>query len=130
MEHNLYKQIYQLVIKIANRTYLKKAQYTDARILLVYIWAVLHDRPIYWACKKSNWPIYLRRDSLPSASTMSRRLRTRRIQILIKELERAARSSLPAGLCKWMDAKPLPIGRHTKDKYAGFGPAAGLIAAG
>ncbi len=130
MEYKLYKQIYQLVMKIANRTYLKKVQYTDARILLVYFWAVLHDRPICWSCKKSNWPIYLRRDNLPCGSTMSRRLRTQRIQILIKELERAAQSSLPASLCKWIDAKPLPIGRHTKDNYAGFGPAAGLMASG
>lgn len=130
MEHEIYKKIYQLVTTIANRTYLKKAQYTDARILLVFCWAVLHDRPIYWACKKANWPIHLRRNILPSASTMSRRLRTQRIQNLIKQLERAARSSLPPRLCKWIDAKPLPIGRHTKDKSAGFGSAAGLMAAG
>ena len=113
MEHKLYKQIYQLVMKIANRTYLKKAQHTDARILLVFFWAVLHDRPIYWACNKVNWPIHSRRDLLPSASTMSRRLRTPRIQQLIKQLERDTRSLLPAGLCKWIDAKPLPIGRHS-----------------
>jgi hypothetical protein len=48
----------------------------------------------------------------------------------MKKIENSVRSKLPSGLCKWIDSKPLPIGRHTKDKNAGFGSAAGLMAAG
>lgn len=130
MEQKLYNRVYQLVTRISNITKLKRATYTDAQILLVYLWAVLHDRPIYWACDKKNWPVYLRRQPLPWPSTMTRRLRTERIQVLMKEIETYIRSKLPSGLCKWIDSKPLPVGRHTKDKNAGFGSAAGLMAAG
>ena len=30
-------------------------QHPTARILRVYLWAVLHDRPVYWACDRRNW---------------------------------------------------------------------------
>jgi hypothetical protein len=85
---------------------------------------------LYWACDKNNWPVYLRRRKLPWPSTMTRRLRTERIQTLIKDVENSLHSEQHSSLCKWIDAKPLPVGRHTKDKHAGFGPAAGLMAAG
>jgi hypothetical protein len=65
MESELYRKVYQLVIEIANGRTIKKATFFDADIVLTYLWAVLHDRSIYWACNKKNWPIYYRRKPLP-----------------------------------------------------------------
>jgi hypothetical protein len=130
MESELYREVYQLVMKIANGRKILKATFFDAEIVLTYLWAVLHDRPIYWACKKKNWPIYYRRKPLPTPSTMTRRLRRQGVQNLLKEVEQNFIKKFHPNLCRWIDAKPLPIGRHSKDKQSGFGPAAGLMAAG
>ena len=130
MESELYKKVYQLVMKIANGRTIKRATFFDADIILTYLWAVLHDRPIYWACNKKNWPIYYRRRPLPTASTMTRRLRKQGVQNLLKEAEQALIKRFPPSICRWIDAKPLPIGKNSKDKQSGFGPAAGLMAAG
>jgi hypothetical protein len=130
MENELWKKVYQLVSKVANGKTLKRATYTDADIVLTYLWAALHDRPIYWACKKCNWPIYYRRRKLPNPSTMTRRLRTRQIQILLRSVERAPINNLPRSICRWIDGKPLPIGGNSKDKDSAFGFGASCICRG
>jgi hypothetical protein len=130
MESELYRKVYQLVIEIANGRTIKRATFFDADIVLTYMWAVLHDRPIYWACNKKNWPIYYRRRPLPTASTMTRRLRKQGVQNLLKEAEQALIKRFPPSLCRWIDAKPLPISRSSKDKQAGFGSASGAMAKG
>jgi hypothetical protein len=130
MENELWKQVYQLVTKVAKRKTLKRAKYTDADIVLTYFWAVLHDRPVYWACKKHNWPIYYRRKPLPNPSTMTRRLRTEAIQTLLKEVEQLLINIFPRSICRWIDAKPLPIGGCSKDKQSAFGYGASCIAKG
>lgn len=130
MEGELWKQLYRLVMKIANNKTLKRATYTDADIVLVFLWAVLHDRPVYWACKKSNWPIYYRRRKLPNASTMTRRLRTEQLQYLLKVIENYLVGKLPRSICRWIDGKPLPVGGSSKDKQSAFGFGASCIAKG
>jgi hypothetical protein len=130
MESELYKKVYQLVMKIANGRKIKRATFFDAEIVLTYLWAVLHDRPIYWACNKKNWPIYYRRKPLPTASTMTRRLRKQGVQNLLKEVEQALINRLPPSLCHWIDAKALPVSRISKDKQASWGPACGAMAKG
>jgi len=87
MEAELWKQVYKLVTKMAKGKTIKRAIYTDGDIILTYKWPVLHDRPVYWACKKTNWPIYYRRRLLPNPSTMTRRLRIPQIQKLFEEIE-------------------------------------------
>lgn len=130
MENELWKKVYQLVTNVAKGKTLKRATYSHADIVLTYLWAVLHDRPIYWACKKSNWPIYYRRKLLPNPSTMTRRLRTRQIQQLLKDIERHLVNQFPRAVCRWIDAKPLPIGGCSKDKQSAFGYGASCIAKG
>lgn len=130
MESELYKKVYQLVMKIANGRKIKRATFFDAEIVLTYLWAVLHDRPIYWACNKKNWPIYHRKKPLPTASTMTRRLRKQGVQNLLKEIEQALIKRFSPSLCRWIDAKALPVNRVSKDRQAGFGPASGAMAKG
>ena len=130
MEDELFKQVYCLIKQTAKNKTLKRANFSHAQILRTYFWAVLHDRPIYWACKKKNWPIYYRRCQLPTASTMSRRLRTKEIQKLLKQIEQSLINSVPRSTCRWIDAKPLPIGGNSKDKDSRFGFGASCIAKG
>lgn len=130
MENELWTQVYQMVQRLGNNKTLKRATYKDADIVAIYLWSVLHDRPIYWACKKSSWPIYLRKRTLPNPSTMTRRLRTPGIDQLLREVERELIDRSPSALCRWIDAKPLTIGRCSKDKQAGYGYAASGMAKG
>ncbi len=130
MENELWKKLYQLVTEIAKGKTLKRATYSHADIVLTYLWSVIHDRPIYWACKKTNWPIYYRRKPLPNPSTMTRRLRTTAIQTLLQEIEHVLVNMFPRSVCRWIDGKPLPIGGCSKDKQSAFGYGASCIAKG
>ena len=76
MEGELFQQLYPLVEEEAKlRGRPKRVWFTDARIVLVYFWAVLHDRPVAWACNRCHWPAPWNQTPLPSGPTMSRRLR-------------------------------------------------------
>ena len=129
MENELWPEVYQMVQELGNNKRPKKATYSNADIVLTYLWSVLHDRPVYWACKKANWPIYYRR-KLPNASTMTRRLRTKEIQQLMMEVEQKLINRCPTSVCRWIDAKALRVGTYSKDNQAGYGPAEGGMAKG
>lgn len=129
MERELWLRIKSLVAKGPNRRPLK-CTFTDGEIVLTFFWAVLHDRPISWACDRNNWPVYERRRPLPVPSTMTRRLRTRSIQALIDRMEASLREHFPDTTLHIIDGKPLPISGHSTDPDAGFGRAAGGKAKG
>lgn len=130
MENELWKQVYQMVIRIGKGKTLKRAKFNDADIVITYLWSVMHDRPISWACNKRNWPIYYHRRPLPTPSTMTRRLRTEQIHQLMRKVEQTLINRYPPRLCRWIDAKPLCIGLYSKDKEAGYGPAGNGMAKG
>lgn len=130
MEAQLYGSLYKLVYSLAHPRQ-KRTQFNDRIIVMVYLWSVLWDRPVCWACDQRNWGAQLPFE-LPSDSTLSRRLRTVGVQQL---LERA----LSAGselfgqppLLKQIDSKPLCVGAYSKDRDARRGRVAqGLLARG
>jgi hypothetical protein len=125
MESELYKKIYQIVMKVYTKTTLKRIKYTDTDIALTYLWAVLHDRPTSWACNKKNWPIYFRRKPLPDASTICRRLKTKGVQQLLRDVEKHTRGINDRSLCRWIDGKALRISNVSTDSDAGYGYATG-----
>lgn len=104
--------------------------YSDSMIVQVLFWAVMHDRPIYWACDRGNWPATLCPALLPSQSCMSRRLRSLGVQQLLQRLAAYLRDQLPSGFLKFIDAKPLPVGGCTKDSEARYGRCASGMAKG
>jgi len=105
--------------------------YTDAAILAEHLWAVVNDRPTYWACEPSNWPPGLRRGPLPSQSCMSRRLGTESVQRLLVRLERhLVRPTRNPTLLTIIDGKPLPIAMHSADRDSGKGRGVGNEARG
>lgn len=106
-----------------------RVQYSHRVIVLVFLWAVLHDRPIAWACNPQHWPSSDQLWPHPSPATMSRRLRTAPVQQLLNQLLRQINRRLPASGFAYLDGKPLIIGGASRDPDAGFGRAAGATMA-
>lgn len=99
--------------------------HSTARILRVYLWSVLNDRPVYWACDRRNWRGVKPPRYLPNQSTMSRRLyRDTTQQMLMKlldQLEPVQHNELTLR----MDGKSLPVAKHSGDKQATIGRGTG-----
>lgn len=130
MEEQLYRSLYKLVWSLPH-PHQKKVRFNDFIIVCVYLWSVLHERPVCWACDAKNWGTWLAFE-LPSDSTLSRRLRTVSVQQLL-ERAMAAGSDLsgPAPLVKQIDSKPMYVGPYSKDRDAKRGRvAAGQLARG
>jgi hypothetical protein len=104
--------------------------YSDETIVKVWYWAVIHDRPMSWACATRNWPLDLRRQPRPSYSRLTRRLRTSSVQALLAALEQRVIAPKAPRLFWMIDGKPLPISGCSKDAQAGYGRAAGGKAKG
>ena len=124
MERQLWKAIVSLLEELDKSRARRKGGFADRRIVAVYYWSVLHDRPISWAVQRRNWPIELRRWALPSNTTMSRRLRSKSVRCLLEALEHSVVRKPESGTLVWLiDGKPLPIGGASKDGQAGYGRA-------
>jgi hypothetical protein len=133
VEHQLWLSIVALLDELCKRPKRTKRtthDYSDRTIVEVYYWAVAHDRPTAWACHRTNWPLWRRRRSLPSESTMSRRLRSPGVQKLLDALERRVIAPQQPGLYWMIDGKPLAISGCSKDRQAGYGRAANCKAKG
>lgn len=127
MERELWKQLYLVVVRLDNGW--TNGFYRASEIVMIFLWAVVHDRPTSWACDARNWggdpPT-----PLPSQSTVSRRLRTAAIRKLLDDVEAALGGSPSQWWFHRMDSKPLPIGPHSKDRDARYGRAAKAFARG
>jgi hypothetical protein len=107
-------------------------QFADAIILTVAAWAIVHDRPTCWACQRRHWPRHWHWLGLPSPKTMSQRLPTPGVQLLLEQvLYRVLAASALAGFClsRRIDSKPLPVGPFSKDRDARRGHLGGGITA-
>jgi len=134
MERQLWPRLYQLLMQAGKHHDRRGKQFSDAWIAVVYMWSVLHDRPISWACDPGNWrgepsaPL-----SLPSPSTMSRRLNGKQslgVRQLLEQAQQITTEWFPEGFCYWIDSKPLTVSGVSKDRETRFGRAAGCSAKG
>jgi hypothetical protein len=123
MDGELWELLYPVVEQEGKNFERRFVQYRDAQILAVYLWAVLHDRPICWACALENWPVPLRPARLPVPGTMSKRLRRLSVWLLLLAVLQALQQHQPRHLAQTVDAKPLPIGGYSKDRGARWGRA-------
>ncbi len=102
-------------------------KYSAADIVVVYFWAVVHDRPMRWSVDKSNWPEDLRPRRLPPQSTLNRRMRDSAAQVLMTEIENTWLALV--GFNRFVnciiDGKPLAVSNVTKDRDARYGRGAG-----
>ena len=101
----------------------RNAVYTDREVVAVYLWAALHDRPVSWACKRSNWPPQAWRRRLPDQSTMSRRLRRPTVLALVRRLLHVLQRESPPADVLLIDGKALEVSEYSRDPDArrGYG---------
>lgn len=130
MERERWMLLYRLSVDLSyNWPY--GVYFSCACIVGVFLWAVVHDRPVTWACQRKNWGGDCPFRRLPSQPTMSQRLRSPRVRELLMameaELNRQTTSRVAVHV---IDAKPLPIGSSSKDSEARWGRAAGGFAKG
>lgn len=131
MEGELWPGVYQLIRDEGNRHPRKqRVQFSDAYILTVYMWAVTHDRPVSWACKRKNWPAGDRDRNLPSSSTMSDRLKTLSLRLLLQAIMDRLAALGESALVRRLDSKPLPVSAFSKDRDARWGQAVDAKARG
>lgn len=130
MEDQLWRAIVTVLAGLDKRRKRAEEDFSDEQIVKTYYWSVIHDRPVSWACQRGNWPLHMRRQTLPSNTTMSRRLRTPSVVALLDALERHVTRPAAGGLFWMLDGKPLPISGCSKDRQAGYGRAAGGKAKG
>lgn len=124
MEDELWPQVYRILLEESkHRPRPAGAVYPDVRIAEVYLWAVCHDRPTCWACMACHWPKEQRDRPLPSNSTMSDRLRTLSLRLLIQAVLNRLDALRPPALARAVDSKPLPVGGYSKDRDARWGYA-------
>ena len=126
MERELWSQLYILASEL-DRTN-RNEFYRNWEIVVVYFWAVIHDRPTSWACDPGNWQMPSVR--IPHQSTMSRRLRSRRVQELINDIYESFLTFAVLVRYQCIDGKPLPIGSHSHDPDAKLGRAGSGFAKG
>jgi hypothetical protein len=130
MEGQLWRAIVMVLSEVCKRRKRANQRFSDEEIVRVYYWAVIHDRPISWACQARNWPLHNRRKALPSDTTMSRRQRNPQVVRLLDALEQRVTKPVGVGLYWMIDGKPLVIGGCSKDRQAGYGKAAASKAKG
>lgn len=130
MERELWSRLYHLLRQCDADIRQKDVRYQPGIILMVYFWAVLHDRPVSWACDPRNWDTPLRPGWLPAPATMSRRLRSLAVAVLLRSIEEKLRATRPADLIRVIDGKPLVVGGLSHDPDARCGHGAGKIAKG
>jgi len=105
--------------------------YDRRTILMVLLWAVLHDRPQSWACDPANWPDALRPPALPDPSTLSRRKRRDDVHEELVQAQDAIRGRLgEATRDAAIDSRPVVVGGGSKDRMARAGRAVGGFARG
>lgn len=128
MERELWSQLMTAIQDVARtRCCSNRFTYDTALVVRVYLWSVLHDRPVYWACQRRNWNAQSRPSRLPSQSTMSRRLGSMPVADFLKAMGRRLSGRVDRGLVKILDGKPLPISRHSGDGDSAFGRGAGGV---
>jgi hypothetical protein len=123
MERELWTALYQLAKACDTVRPWLFVRFRDWEVVVVFLWAVLHDRPVCWACDPINWPKQLWKRDLPSQSTMSRRLRTTEVQHLLHLMEQRMIPLQRGGWLTMIDGKPLVVGTHSKDADAQWGRA-------
>ena len=55
MERELWPRLYHLVMEVGQTLRLIDVTFQPHTILLVFLWAALHDRPVKWACNLRHW---------------------------------------------------------------------------
>jgi len=120
MDGKLWRRLYRIVRRLGDSKRGPRQQFADWEIVAWYWWSVLNDRPVAWLSGGYAAPRALCQRRRPSASTLSRRLRSGSVKTLLGRLERRLTGPRRERFCKYIDGKPLPVGHASKDPDARF----------
>lgn len=132
MSSREWKVVYRTIKQVARRMPKPRwrPEYSDALIVAMYQWAVHHDRPQGWACRRENYNSRFRPRRLPSQSRFSRRIRSERCRALMTEVYKCLADVKNPSDANYIDGRPFPIGGCSKDRQARFGRVRGGKARG
>ncbi len=125
MDMDIWRIIAQHLTRMTRLERAGRFEHPTARILRVYMWAVLNDRPVYWACHKRNWRGVKPPKNMPNQSTMSRRLARAETKEMLNTLLDNIEPVQKNALVLRIDGKALPIAKHSQDKRAKIGRGTG-----
>src|SRR5215813_13954250 len=109
MEGRLWEIVVTLVQEVQGEKQ-RRERYSAGTILVVGLWAILHDRPFCWACEAAHWPERWRPPQLPHPSTLSRRWRREELHHLAAAVHHQALQQLPVTTIEAaIDGKPLVV---------------------
>ena len=125
MSSREWKQVYQMIRTVAGELPKPRwrPEYSDTLIVAMYLWAVHHDRPQGWACRKENYNRVFFPRSLPSESRFSRRIRSARCQCILQDVYRRLADVESPSAVNYVDGRPFPVGGCSKDRQARPGRA-------
>ena len=86
MEAKVFRAMTAWLMSLAHSPRRARERFGDRLIIMIYLWSVINDRPVCWACQQDNWPKDLLDREPPSPSVMSRRLRTVGVMQLFERL--------------------------------------------
>jgi len=119
MELELWAETSAAISAVANDwKRIARLRHSTALIVRVYHWAVLHDRPISWACQARNWAPSVRPKVLPDQSTLSRRTRQEDFWEFLKRVAKRMQGKTGPQMVKVVDGKSLELPNHTTDRDA------------
>ena len=125
MDGELFRRLYKAAGEVASKAVGRRCSFSDFEVLLTFVLAAVAHKPLSWACRRCNWPLWCWRVNVPTASTLSRRTRTRHFQRLLLKLDAALRAGLPGSPLKFLDGKALLVGGYSRDRDARRGRAPG-----
>lgn len=125
MDGELFKRLYKAAGGVASKAVGRRCTFSDFEVLLTFVLAAVANKPLSWACRRSNWPLWCWRVNVPTPSTMSRRARTKHFGLLLVRLNESLKAALPGSALKFLDGKPLVVAGHSKDRDARWGKTGG-----
>ena len=130
MERELWPTLYRHVRHAGREVRQKYVQLQPWVVVSAMLWAVLHDRPVNWACDSANWNTSMRPPQIPSEATMKRRADSVSTGVFLRHLEQHLRRNGERILLAFLDGKALPVGGNSKDPDARLGHGVGASAKG
>jgi hypothetical protein len=123
MDGKLWKQVYRMVMSIAQPKPRRKPRYSDQWIVLILLRAAADNLSIHRVCHSQHWIGLAHVATLPSQPTVSRRSRTASVQQLLSQAEQWLRQQPIDERVAAIDGRALTVNAHSKDPDARWGYA-------
>ncbi len=122
VELELWSELSQAICAVAGQAEFNPRD-TDPTALIarVYLWSVLHDRPVIWDCDPRHWTTQTGPEPLPAQSTLTRRIRRPDFQAFLNLMGQHLNGRAKSILLKVVDGKPLELPNHSSDRDARWG---------